>query len=36
MQIDNKPVQEATAGQNVGFQVVDHAREHDLVFKVIE
>jgi len=36
MQIDNQPVEEATAGQNVGFPVPEHARVHDTVFKVIE
>ncbi len=36
MQIDNKPVTEATVGQSVGLRVKEHAREHDLVFKVVE
>ena len=36
LQIDNKPVQEAVAGQGVGFKVADHARQHDKVFKVVE
>ena len=36
MQIDGQPVQEAAAGQSVGFKVVEHAREHDVVYKVIE
>ena len=35
MQIDNQQVEEATAGQNVGFRVADHARQHDLVYKVV-
>ena len=35
MQIDNQSVQEATAGQSVGFRAAQHAREHDLVFKVV-
>ena len=35
MQIDNQAVQEATAGQSVGFRAAQHAREHDLVFKVV-
>ncbi len=34
MQVDNAPVQQATAGQTVGIKVVDHAREHDVVYKV--
>jgi len=36
MQIDGKSVDEATMGQSVGVKVVDHAREHDTVYKVIE
>ena len=34
MQIDNESVTEATAGQSIGIRVKDHAREHDLVYKV--
>jgi hypothetical protein len=34
MQIDNQSVQQATVGQNVGFKAADHARIHDLVYKV--
>ncbi len=34
MQVDNKPVAEATPGQSIGLRVKDHAREHDLVYKV--
>ena len=36
MQLDNQSVQEATAGQSVGFKVVEHAREHDVVYKIVE
>ncbi|NOX53775.1 MAG: hypothetical protein GXP27_04940 [Planctomycetes bacterium] len=36
MQLENAPVQQATAGQTVGIKVVDHAREHDVVYKVTE
>ena len=36
MQIDNQPVQEATVGQNVAFRVAQHARQHDVVSKVVE
>lgn len=36
MQIDNESVEEATVGQNVGIKVADHAREHDVVYKVTE
>ena len=35
MQVDNKSVAEATAGQSIGVRVKDHAREHDLVYKVV-
>ncbi|NLF07553.1 MAG: hypothetical protein GX594_06175 [Pirellulaceae bacterium] len=36
MQIDNKSVEEAAVGQAFGMHVSEHAREHDLVFKVVE
>ena len=36
MQVDNQPVPEAVAGQSIGLQVKDHAREHDLVYKVVD
>ena len=36
MQIDGQTVEEATVGQNVAFKVNEHAREHDVVYKVIE
>ncbi len=34
MQIEKRPVQEAIAGQTVGIKVKEHARPHDLVYKV--
>lgn len=34
MQIEKMPVQEAIAGQTVGLKVKEHARPHDLVYKV--
>ena len=34
MQIDGKPVEEVHVGQAVGLRVAEHAREHDLVYKV--
>jgi len=34
MQVDGVNVDQARPGQNVGMRVVDHAREHDLVYKV--
>jgi hypothetical protein len=36
IQIDGAPVQEATAGQNVGLKVAEHAREHDVVYKLTD
>jgi hypothetical protein len=36
MQIDEKPVHEATVGQSIGVRAKDHAREHDMVYKVVE
>lgn len=36
MQIDNKSVTEAVAGQSVGMRVSQHAREHDEVYKVVD
>jgi len=36
MQVENGQIETARAGDDVGIKVVDHAREHDDVFKVIE
>ncbi len=36
MQIDGRSVDEVTAGQSIGIKVAEHAREHDLVYKIIE
>jgi len=36
MQLDNQQVQAATVGQGVGFKVAGHARQHDVVYKVVE
>ncbi len=36
MQLDNQSVPQATVGQSVGIKVPDHARTHDLVYKVTE
>ena len=35
MQIDGQSVDEVTVGQSVGIKMVEHAREHDTVHKVI-
>ena len=36
MQIDRKPVDEAKVGDEIGIKVIDHAREHDVVYKIVE
>ena len=35
MEIDRKPVPNASAGQSVGIKVKERARPHDKVFKVV-
>jgi translation initiation factor IF-2 len=34
IQIENEAVEEAGVGAEIGIRVVDHAREHDVVYKV--
>ena len=34
MQIEHVDVQAAKAGDNIGIKVKEHAREHDVVYKV--
>ncbi len=36
MQINKQPIEEATAGQQVGLKVKDKARENDIVYKIVE
>jgi len=36
MQIENKPVEEAKAGDSIGVKVEERARHNDVVYKVIE
>jgi putative protease len=36
MQVDNKEVQEAGPGADIGIRVKDKVREHDVVYKVSE
>ncbi len=36
IQIDGQPVAEATVGQSIGIKVDQHAREHDVVFKIVQ
>ena len=36
MQIENKNVQEAGPGADIGIKVKDRVREHDVVYKVTE
>ena len=35
MQVDRAPVQSAKVGDEIGVQVVEHAREHDEVYRVV-
>ena len=35
MQIENKNVQEAGIGADIGIKVKDRVREHDVVYKVV-
>ena len=35
IQLDNASVPEAQAGHNIGIKIQQHAREHDVVFKVV-
>lgn len=35
MQLEHQDVQEVKAGQEFGLKVIEHAREHDVVYKVI-
>ena len=34
IQLDNQSVPKAVTGQAIGIKVKDHARQHDLVYKV--
>ena len=36
MQIENKGVQEAGPGADIGIKVKERMREHDIVYKVVE
>jgi translation elongation factor EF-1alpha len=36
MQIDNRPVEKADAGQMIGVKVKDRVREKDLVYKITD
>lgn len=36
MQVDNKDVQEAGPGADVGIKIKGRVREHDVVYKVVE
>jgi putative protease len=35
MEYEHKHIDQAGAGQNIGLKVIDHAREHDIVYRVI-
>lgn len=34
MQVEHEQIREAKAGQSIGLKVVDHTREHDIVYKI--
>jgi hypothetical protein len=34
MQVEHQSVSEALGGQEIGLRVTEHAREHDVVYKV--
>ncbi|MBW2975756.1 translation elongation factor-like protein [Candidatus Woesearchaeota archaeon] len=34
MQIEHKSIKEAKKGQGIGMKVKEHAREHDVVYKI--
>jgi translation elongation factor EF-1alpha len=34
MQFEHEPIKEAVPGQSVGVKVLDHVREHDIVYKI--
>lgn len=36
MQVDHADVDEVGPGAEIGLKVVDHAREHDKVYKVVD
>jgi len=36
IQIEHKPVNEAKNGDDIGIKVIDHVREHDIVYKVTD
>ena len=35
MQIDRAPVETAGVGDEIGIEVIEHAREHDQVYRVV-
>lgn len=35
MQVEHAPVEHATTGHSVAIKVVEHARRHDTVYKVV-
>ena len=35
MQIEHEDVEKASVGDSIGLRVVEHAREHDIVYKVL-
>ena len=35
MEVDRSPVETANVGDEIGIKVVEHAREHDQVYRVV-
>lgn len=35
MQVDRAPVETAGVGDEIGIEVIEHAREHDQVYRVV-
>jgi len=36
IQLEHETIEEATVGQEIGIKVAEHAREHDVVYKVVD
>jgi translation elongation factor EF-1alpha len=36
MQIEHKKVEHAKEGDSIGIKIKEHAREHDVIYKVVE
>ncbi len=36
MQLEHSTIEEATPGMEIGLKVIEHVREHDKVYKVVD